>query len=138
MAKSAAAGIIEKISDITLFLNPSEQSYARFGKGTAPDKAKWSSTGESDLILISDDHGMTGVELRSPDASSNPYIVYALLIHAGLYGIENKLSLPDEMDEEVVMLPQTRRSAVSFASKSDFVREILPEALTSKYLQGQQ
>ena len=138
VAKSAAAGIIEKISDITLFLNPSEQSYARFGKGTAPDKAKWSSTGESDLILISDDHGMTGVELRSPDASSNPYIVYALLIHAGLYGIENKLSLPDEMDEEVVMLPQTRRSAVSFASKSDFVREILPEALTSKYLQGQQ
>ncbi len=134
MCRFAAAGIIDKIRDMTLFLNPTDGSYARFGNGTAPDRVNWSSAESSELVHISDHHGKTGVELRSPDALSNPYLVYALLIHAGLYGIENRLTLPEEMDVNGALLPQSRMEAKRAAQESSFIKEILPEAIVRKYL----
>ena len=133
VCKPAAAGIIEKIKDITLFLNPSENSYARFGHSTAPDKVNWSSQGDTELIHISDYKGVTRVELRSPDALSNPYLIYALLIHAGLYGIENDLKLPEEKDSEETYLPHSLREAGRFARESDFIKGIVPEEIITIY-----
>lgn len=134
VVKYAAAGILDKIKDITVFLNPTDSSYNRFGTGTAPDKVNWSSTGGSELMYISDEHGRTRVELRSPDALSNPYLAYALLIHAGLYGIKNKLSLPEEMDAESVSLPKSRKEALKAARDSEFINEILPKVIVDKYI----
>ncbi|MBO4336478.1 MAG: glutamine synthetase, partial [Lachnospiraceae bacterium] len=71
VAKYVAAGIIEKIRDITIFLNPTEASYARLGSNTAPDRVNWSSRGQSELFYIESYRGKTRVELRSPDAASN-------------------------------------------------------------------
>ena len=93
----AAAGILEVIRDITVFLNPTEDSYIRLGKSNAPDKANWSREGKSELMYIESWNGRTRAQLRSPDASCNPYLVYALLIHAGLSGIEHSLMLPEEL-----------------------------------------
>ena len=76
----------------------------------------------------------TKVELRSPDALSNPYLVHALLIYAGLYGIENKLELPQEMDESSMLLPKSRREAMKNAKNSDFIKELLPESIIDKYI----
>ena len=122
MCRYAAAGIIDKIRDMTLFLNPSDGSYARFGNGTAPDRVNWSSQESSELVHISEHHGKTRVELRSPDALSNPYLVYALLIHAGLYGIRNRLELPEESDVDGALLPQSRMEAKRAAEESGFIR----------------
>ncbi len=135
VVKYAAAGIIEKIKEITLFLNPTESSYTRFGNSTAPNKVNWSRNAGSELMYIDDSLGKMRAELRSPDAFSNPYIAYSLLIYAGLYGIENKLSLPKEMDTEGSLLPKTREEAVKFASESEFVRSILPESVINSYIQ---
>ena len=135
VVKYAAAGIIEKIKEITLFLNPTESSYTRFGNSTAPNKVNWSRNAGSELMYIDDSLGKMRAELRSPDAFSNPYIAYTLLIYAGLYGIENKLSLPKEMDTEGGLLPKTRDEAVRFASESEFVRSILPESVINSYIQ---
>ena len=134
VVKYAAAGIIEKIKDITIFLNPTDASYTRFGTSTAPDKVNWSSNGGSELMSIDSAQGKTRAELRSPDAFSNPYIAYALLIHAGLYGIEKKLSLPEEMDPNRGLLPKTKTEAIEYAKNSDFVKEILPESIINSYL----
>lgn len=134
LCRYAAAGIIDKIRDMTLFLNPSDNSYARFGKGTAPDRVNWSSSDGSEMVHISTHHGRTRVELRSPDALSNPYLVYALLIHAGLYGIEKKLELPVEMDAEGVLLPQSRKEAIRVAEESAFIREVIPEEIIRCYI----
>ncbi len=134
LALYVAAGIIEKIRDITLFLNPTDESYARFGNGTAPDRVNWASDGLSELINIEKRNGKTRVELRSPDAMSNPYLVYALLIHAGLYGIQNKLILPKEKDMDSVLLPQSKKEASKYAKESEFVRSILPEEIINKYV----
>ena len=134
VVKYAAAGILSKIKDITIFLNPTDASYNRFGNSTAPDKVNWSSTGGSGLMHINQVSGHTRVELRSPDALSNPYLAYALLIHAGLYGIENKLSLPEEMSDDSIMLPKSRREAMKAAKESDFIQNILPKAIVDKYI----
>ncbi len=134
LCRYAAAGIIEKIRDMTLFLNPSEGSYARFGNGTAPDRINWSSMDGSEMVHISTHHEKTRVDLRSPDALSNPYLVYALLIHAGLYGIRNQLELPQEMDKEGVLLPQSRREALQAASESSFIQKLLPEEIRKCYM----
>ena len=131
--KQAAAGILSKIKDITIFLNPTDASYTRLGNCTAPDKINWSRSSGSELMHIDDINGRTRVELRSPDAHSNPYLVYALLIYAGLYGIENKLSLPDEMSGDEVMLPKSRKEAIKAAEKSEFLTGILPQTLIDKY-----
>jgi len=132
--KYVAAGIIDKIRDITLFLNPTEASYSRLGYNTAPDHVKWSSTGDSELMYIETYKGKTRVELRSPDASSNPYLVYTLLIYAGLYGIENKLSLPKEMDEKGALLPGTLKEARFLAKESDFVNKVVPASILKEYI----
>lgn len=134
VVKYAAAGILSKIKDITIFLNPTDASYNRFGCGTAPDKVNWSNEGGSELMTIDEVAGKTKVELRSPDALSNPYLAYALLIYAGLYGIENKLNLPEELEEELALLPKSRKEARAMAEKSDFVKEILPKSIIDKYL----
>lgn len=132
-ARQAAAGIIEKIRDITIFLNPSDASYARLGNYSAPGRINWSSTDENELMYIESFRGRTRAELRSPDASGNPYLIYALLIHAGLYGIENNLALPDESDNGGLLLPGSRKEAGEYALKSSFVKEIVPEEILREY-----
>lgn len=134
VAKYAAAGILEKIRDITLFLNPTEGSYARLGNNLAPDKINWSSAGESELVYIETFKEKTRVELRSPDASSNPYLVYALLIYAGLEGIEKKMELPKELAEDAAQLPGSKKEAGTIAENSAFVKEIVPDGIVSEYV----
>ena len=133
VAKAAAAGILEKIREMTLFLNPTDESYARFGNSSAPDRVNWSGAGESELLYLETYHGRTRAELRSPDASGNPYLVYALLIHAGLYGIQHATQLPPEMDENGALLPGSRKEAAKLAKESPFIREIVPEELIRTY-----
>ncbi|MCR5225730.1 MAG: glutamine synthetase family protein [Eubacterium sp.] len=134
VVRSAAAGILEKIKDITIFLNPTDSSYNRFGTGTAPTKVNWSNLGGSELMYINDNEKHPRVELRSPDALSNPYLAYALLIYAGLYGIENNLELPKVMDDDSVLLPKSRKEAIKYAESSDFIKSILPASIIDKYL----
>ena len=133
VAGFVAAGIIDKIREFTIFLNPSEDSYARLGNNTAPDKVNWSSEGDAELIYIETYNGRTRVELRSPDASSNPYLIYALLISAGLHGIREKKELPEEKSESALMLPGSIREASKLALESEFVRKIVPAGIIREY-----
>ena len=128
-----AAGIIRVIKEITIFLNATDASYSRFGNSTAPDKVDWSGRGESELMYMETYKGQTRVELRSPDAGCNPYLVYALLIYAGIKGIEEKLALPEEMSEKEATLPTSREEAAKLALESDFVRKYVPEGILKEY-----
>lgn len=134
MARYAAAGILNRIRDITVFLNPADASYTRFGVNAAPYKINWSGTDESVLMFVETYMGRVRAELRSPDASGNPYLVYALLVLAGLEGIREKRPLSEEMSEDSLPLPHSRREAAHFARKSDFVKRTVPESLLREYL----
>ncbi|MBR4126803.1 MAG: glutamine synthetase [Alphaproteobacteria bacterium] len=142
----AAAGVLDKSAAMTLFLNPSENSYARFGKSKAPRYIAWSEQNRSPLIRIPAAQGeYRRAELRSPDSETNPYVAFALMIHAGLEGIENKMILPPpagfnlftatpEQLERFAVLPQSLSEARQTAVSSDFIKATLPASLTDSYL----
>ncbi|MBQ6569324.1 MAG: glutamine synthetase, partial [Clostridia bacterium] len=133
------AGILEKIEDMTAFLNPTENSYKRFGQSKAPAYISWSAENRSQLVRIPAAVGQyRRAELRSPDPSTNPYIAFALLIYAGLYGLENKLNLPVAADFNLYTadketlakfrkLPETLKEAKEIAADSEFIRAHLPD-----------
>ena len=135
------AGILSTVADMTVFLNPSKQSFHRLGFNKAPKYISWSSENRSQLIRIPAATGeYRRAELRSPDPMANPYIAYTLLIYAGLYGIQNKLELPEPAnvnlftaDAETLAnyktLPLSLAEARKRAFDSSFVREHLPSSL---------
>ncbi|MBQ9545069.1 MAG: glutamine synthetase [Clostridia bacterium] len=139
------AGILEKTVPMTVFLNPSKESYARLGLMKAPRFVSWSAQNRSQLIRIpaaSDE--FRRAELRSPDPTANPYIAFTLMIRAGLYGIKNKLSLPDPVDAnlykadknllmKLAMLPDSLEEAKAAASADGFIKENVPKEILDLY-----
>ncbi len=139
------AGIMDKVCDITAFLNPCEESYLRLGSNKAPKYVSWSTENRSQLIRIPAAPHMTPrAELRSPDPTANPYLAYALIIYACMHGIENKLPLPDSADfnlfnapaeilAQFCQLPSTYEEAANAAAASSFVQEHLPAKIIDSY-----
>ena len=145
-AESFIAGILAKIQEVTLFLNPIANSYERFGKFDAPKYISWSHQNRSQLVRIPAATGdRVRMELRSPDPSLNPYLAFALLIGAGLDGIINKLELAPAVDADLynadasitgnlAVLPDSLDKAIACAEGSKFIENILGEELFAKYL----
>ena len=143
--KLMMAGVLDKISDMTAFLNPTDNSYERFGEHKAPAYITWSSENRSQLVRIPAAKGeYRRIELRSPDPTTNPYLAFALLIYAGLHGIKDNLEIPEEArfnlykeGEEVLKnyktLPKTRDKAVRIALESSFIREHIPMEILDIY-----
>lgn len=145
--KSFIAGILSKVKEITLFLNPLVNSYERFGKFEAPKYISWSHQNRSQLIRIPAATGeKTRIELRSPDSAINPYIAFALIIGAGLYGIENSIKLPEAINENLYTaseeilsnidtLPESLEEALNIAKNSEFIKEIIGEEVLDRYIE---
>lgn len=136
----AMGGILDKITDMTLFLNPTEQSYSRLGAHKAPKYISWSSNNRSQLIRVPAASGeYRRFELRSPDCTANPYLAFALLIWAGLSGIENNIALPeacnvnlhtaDSRNVTLATLPKSLPDAEKCAADSNFIAQHLPQSL---------
>jgi glutamine synthetase, type I len=146
VAESFIAGVLNKASEITAFSNPTINSYERFGEFEAPKYISWSHQNRSQLIRIPAAVGeKMRMEFRSPDPSANPYLTFALIISAGLDGIENSMPLPASVDADLykadesitknlASLPNNLEKALSFAEKSDFVKSVVSEDLLSRYL----
>ena len=138
------AGVLDKVEEMTLFLNPAKESYARFGGHKAPRYISWSRENRSQLVRIPAAVGeYRRAELRSPDPCANPYLAFALMIRAGLWGIEQRLELPAaadfnfyQADRETLSrfrcLPANPAQAVR-AADSAFIRESVPEAVLAEY-----
>lgn len=136
------AGILAHIKEMTAFLNPTEDSYKRLGEKKAPKYITWSPENRSQLIRIPAAKGeYRRIELRSPDPTANPYIAYALLIMAGLDGIERELTAPEAVNvnlykadssvtEPLDRLPASLDEAIAVAESSDFVRGVIGMNIT--------
>ena len=143
--KYLIAGILDKVSDMTVFLNSTESSYLRFGSNKAPKYISWSSENRSQLVRIPAAIGeYRRVELRSPDPSANTYLVFALIIYAVLDGIEHKLELPAPADINLYkadadtlanfkQLPVNYKSACTIAANSNFIKKYIPDAILDIY-----
>lgn len=139
------AGILEKVEEMTAFLNPTENSYKRFGHSKAPGYISWSSENRSQLVRIPAAVGeYRRAELRSPDPTANPYLVFALMIYAGMYGLKNKLDMPEaanvnlyRADEKTLAkfqkLPDSLSAACKTAAESQFIKNHVPAAILDIY-----
>lgn len=139
------AGVLDKITDMTVFLNPTDLSYDRLGSNKAPRYITWSSENRSQLIRIpAAAEEYRRAELRSSDPSANPYLAFSLLIYAGLHGIQNGLELPPAADinlftadaatlSQYQSLPRTRKEAAAAAAASPFIASHLPQSLIAAY-----
>ncbi len=139
------AGILSKSREIALFLNPIPNSYERLGEFEAPTFITWSRQNRSQLIRIpAASRDRFRMELRSPDPSLNPYLAYALIIEAGLYGIENKLQLQAPSDYDLYLdnkiekpleqLPRDIKEAIKAAKTSEFVKQVIGSEQHRKYI----
>ncbi len=143
---SVIAGILNRIPEMTVFLNTTEQSYTRFGSNKAPRYITWSSENRSQLIRIPAASGeYRRAELRSPDPMCNPYLAFALLMEAGLEGAAQNAALPEPADlnlyrapESVTAryarLPENLAAARAAAAAGDFLPRCLPQTLIDSYI----
>ena len=144
-AESFIAGVLSKVLEMTAFLNPLPMSFDRLGEFEAPKYVSWSHDNRSQLIRIPAATGeKMRMELRSPDPSINPYLAFALVIWAGISGIENNLTLPESRNvdlytadkgitDQLTALPDNLGEALKIAKESKFIQDTLPPELYSKY-----
>ncbi len=144
-AEAFIQGILDHIQEMTLFLNPLVNSYARFGNQEAPKYITWSHENRSQLVRIPSSTGQHArMELRSPDPACNPYLTFALLIFAGLEGIETKRELCPATNcmvteqlagqQGIQTLPLSLEQAIETAQQSEFIKKVIPASFMEKFI----
>ncbi|MBD3382906.1 MAG: glutamine synthetase [candidate division Zixibacteria bacterium] len=143
LAKSFMSGLLHHIKAITLVTNQWVNSYKRLVPGyEAPCYISWGNRNRSSLVRVPmyrvGKEKTTRIELRSPDPACNPYLVFAVILAAGLDGVENKYPLPDPIEQnifhmtpeekdqyQIESLPSSLENAVRSFARSDLMREAL-------------
>jgi len=93
------AGQIACFKELAVFLAPTVNSYKRFAAGSwAPTTLAWGHDNRTCGFRIVGHGGSLRTETRIPGADANPYLTFAALLAAGLYGIENGLPLPPPLE----------------------------------------
>jgi len=154
IAKHYIAGLMRHAPEITAVTNQWVNSYKRLVPGyEAPVYVSWARRNRSAMIRVPmykpGKEKATRIESRSPDPACNPYLAFAIMLGAGLEGIENKYELPDPVEEDIFdMDPEERRkygitdlpgnlyAAILEAEKSELVRKILGDHVFNKFIEN--
>lgn len=137
-------GIMDHAKGICAISNPLVNSYKRLYSGfDAPKDIVWAKQKMNALIKVrSRKYEDTKVELRFPDPSANPYLLFALCIEAGLRGIEMKKEPANmapvcyEDGSKIETLPGTLSEAVACMEKDDLVEAVLGEDFAKDYVKA--
>lgn len=144
-------GILRHAKAIVAVTNPLVNSYKRLVPGyEAPTNIAWSEKNRSPLVRVPAKRGMsTRCEVRSPDPSCNPYLSYAVMLAAGLDGIERKLdpgppvnknifamSQREKRRHKIDELPADLSTALDFLEKDDVVTAALGEHITENFVRA--
>lgn len=137
-ARHFAAGILAHMPGITALANPTVNSYKRLATGMeAPSRINWGKSAREALIRIpADAEHRCRMEVRSPDPTCNPYLTYAVMLAAGLDGLERRLPLPPETvgDAEIgVFLPMSLNDALGAMAADPLIAEVLGAELAEKF-----
>ncbi|MEF8796448.1 MAG: type I glutamate--ammonia ligase [Salinivenus sp.] len=145
-------GILEHAPAIAAVTNPIVNSYKRLVPGyEAPIYVAWSDVNRSALVRkpAARIPAASRIELRSPDPSCNPYLAIAVMLHAGLDGIENDLEAPGPVRENIYefteadreergidTLPSTLGQAIAALQEDEVVLDALGPHVSEKYVQA--
>jgi glutamine synthetase len=156
VGKKFIAGLLRHAPEITAVTNQYVNSYKRlWGGGEAPSFVCWGHNNRSALIrvpLYKPDKGQSSrIEYRAIDSAANPYLAYALILAAGLKGIEEDYELPAETEDNVwdltdserramgiQPLPQSLDHAIRKLEESELAAETLGEQVFSYVLANKQ
>ena len=127
-------GLLAHSREMAAVTNPLVNSYKRLVPGyEAPTEISWTKNNQTSLIRVPICRGEeTKIELRSPDAAANPYLVFAACLAAGLDGIARKIQ-PEAVGGEE-NFPANLRDAVDELEKSEFMKQILGEEFFREYI----
>ena len=130
VGRSFVAGILKHAAEMTAITNQWVNSYKRLqGGGEAPSLINWGRSDRGALVRIPmykpNKENSTRIEFRSPDSACNPYLAYAVMLAAGLKGIEDGYVL--EVSEQAEALPANLHEAIVAMEGSELVRQTLGE-----------
>jgi len=154
VARQFIAGLLEHAAEITAVTNQWVNSYKRlWGGGEAPCYVCWGHNNRSALIRVPmykpGKGNSTRIEYRALDSACNPYLAFAVILAAGLRGIEDALDLPDGAEDDVWSLtdgerralgikplPTSLEHAIAIMEESELVAQTLGEGVFDFFLRN--
>jgi len=151
-AKAYIAGLLNHAREICSVVAQWVNSYKRLVPGyEAPVYVSWARRNRSTLVRVPmykpDKEKATRVEFRCPDPACNPYLAFAVMLAAGLKGIQENCALADPVEEDIfhmspearaqkgiASLPGSLAEAVAETEQSDLVREALGDHIFDKFI----
>ena len=148
------AGLLRHANEMAAVTNQFVNSYKRlWGGDEAPSFITWGHNNRSALVRVPmykpNKGASTRVELRTLDSACNPYLAYAVILAAGMKGIEEGYELPREAEDDVWMLsererkslgidplPKTLNEAIEIAESSELLAETLGENVFEFFLRN--
>jgi len=151
-AKSYIAGIMRHAREIAAVTNQWVNSYKRLVPGyEAPVYISWARRNRSTMIRVPmykpGKEQATRIEFRSPDPACNPYLAFAVMLAAGLRGVEENYPLPEPIEEDIYEMDEAARAQAGIESlpgnlfealqeveKSELVRQTLGDHIFNKFV----
>ncbi len=152
--KHYIAGLLRHAPEITSVTNQWVNSYKRLVPGyEAPVYLSWARRNRADLIRVPEympgKENSTRIEFRSPDPACNPYLVFSVMLAAGLEGIEKEYQVPDPIEENVYEMSEEERGkrgigtlpaslweAIQLTEKSEVVRRALGDHVFDAFIKN--
>jgi glutamine synthetase len=150
--KAYIAGLLKHAREICSVVAPSVNSYKRLVPGyEAPVYISWARRNRSALVRVPmykpGKEKATRAEFRCPDPSCNPYLAFAVMLAAGLKGVEENYQLGSPVEEDIFEMPLDARSACGITElpgnlfeavieteQSSLVREALGDHIFEKFI----
>ncbi len=152
LAQYFLAGQLNHARAMTAIFAPLVNSYKRLGTSfEAPVYVSWAHVNRAALIRVPSispgGESHTRLELRCPDPSCNPYLAFAVMLHAGLDGIQQKMELPTPLEESLLMqrrqrlrqiesLPDSLGEALEALRQDDVVLSALGAYISDRFLEA--
>ena len=150
-AKYYIGGVLQHAKSLVAITNPLINSYKRLVPGyEAPVNIAWSEKNRSPLIRVPAKRGKsTRVEVRMPDPSANPYLAIAVMLAAGLSGIENKIVPPPSVNKNIFAMSQREKrrlkiealpanlsEAIYYFERDKLMKEVLGEHIFTHFIEA--
>ena len=138
--KHYLAGQIAYAADLAIFIAPTINSYKRFAAGSwAPTTLAWGYDNRTCGFRIVGHGSSLRAETRIPGADANPYLAFAALLAAGLYGVEQKLELGPALEgnayvSDAERFPHAMRDAIARLEQSTVARTLFGDDVIDHYL----
>ena len=154
MAKYYIAGILRHAPELTSITNQWVNSYKRLVPGyEAPVYVSWARRNRSAMVRVPmykpGKETATRMEFRSPDPACNPYLAFAVMLGAGMEGIENRYELPEPIEEDIFEMNPAERKAhgitdlpgnlyasILETEKSELVKRVLGDHVFNKFIEN--